>query len=258
MRTTSAAIACALIGAGLASNARSAELTVTIESLAPTGGTFLAPFWFGFHDGSFDLFDPGSAAAGHIERLAEDGAVDPLRTAFANASGQFRDGTIAGLGGAFAGPLDPGEIASTTITVDATNGRWFSYAAMLVPSNDAFIGNANPLAHEAFDVNGNFNPFSFIVLGSQVWDAGTEMNDEVPANTAFFGQSTPDTGVDENGVVHAHPGFIPGGAILSDPMFANADFTASGYQVLRVTVVPTPGVGALLALGGLAGARRRR
>lgn len=256
MRISIAAMA--MLGAGAAAPALAADLTVTVENLSPAGGTFLTPVWFGFHDGSFDLFNPGSAASAHLERMAEDGDLAPLRGAFAAASAQFRDGVVIGPAGAASGPLDPGETASMNISVDATNGRYFSFASMVIPSNDAFIGNADPFAYAAFDVNGVFNPFSFIVLGAHVWDAGTEVNDEIPANTAFFGQAAPDVGVTENGVVRLHGGFIPGGAILSDPMFANADFTASGYQVLRVTVVPTPGVGAILALGALAGAGRRR
>jgi len=78
-------------------------------------------------------------------------------------------------------------------------------------------------------------------------DAGTEVNDELPMNTAFFGQMTPNTGADENGVATIHPGFnAPGsGGILDDPLFANADFKASGYQIAQITVElfpkPQPG-----------------
>ncbi|MEM8963116.1 MAG: hypothetical protein AAGD38_16650, partial [Acidobacteriota bacterium] len=62
------------------------------------------------------------------------------------------------------------------------------------------------------------------------------------ANTAFFGQAAPDTGVVEGGVVRLHPGFnAPGtGGILDDAMYTNADFLADGYHVARVTVT-TPG-----------------
>ena len=76
----------------------------------------------------------------------------------------------------------------------------------------------------------------FVVLGSNVLDAGSEVNDEIPANTAFFGQMTPDTGVSENGVVKLAEGFLPEGPILIDPMFSNADFTAADFQVARIRV----------------------
>jgi len=45
------------------------------------------------------------------------------------------------------------------------------------------------------------------VSGAEVLDGGTEVNDELPVNTAFFGQMAPNTGVAENGVVLEHPGF---------------------------------------------------
>lgn len=45
------------------------------------------------------------------------------------------------------------------------------------------------------------------LAGSDVLDAGTEVNDELPENVAFLEQSSPNTGVDENGVVEIHPGF---------------------------------------------------
>ena len=107
---------------------------------------------------------------------------------------------------------------------------------MVIPSNDAFVANGEPVAHRVFDESGNFVPVEFAILGSAVNDAGTEVNDELPSNTAFFGQASPDTGTAENGVNSDHPGFKAAGmgGILDDPMFAAADFTANGYQVATV------------------------
>lgn len=138
------------------------------------------------------------------------------------------------------------------------SSRYFSYATMIIPSNDAFIANGNPMAHRIFDDAGNFLGADFIVLGSSVLDAGTEVNDELPMNTAFFGQMAPNTGTPQGGVVAIHPGFLApgtGGNILADPMFANADFKASGYQVARITVteaIPEPGTWTLFGGGALA------
>ena len=137
---------------------------------------------------------------------------------------------------------------------------------MVLPSNDFFIANGNPLTHQIFDDAGSFLGADFIVQGSEVLDAGTEVNDELPENTAFFGQSAPNTGVTENGVVELAGGFIPGGNILSSDDFFNGDFTASGYEVARIrvelvnddaTAVPEPGsVLARFAVGGFLASRK--
>ena len=211
------------------------EVKVTIENLAPENGTSLTPFWVGFHDGVFDSYDPGAPVTVGLERLAEDGTTSVISQEFLDSGSGVVDGAIGG------GPIAPGEMVMDTFTLDSNDetSRYFSYASMVLPSNDAFVGNGNPLVHEVFDEEGNFVGAEFLILGSEVNDAGTEENDELPENTAFFGQMMPDTGVDEMGVVTVHPGFNPigSGGILDDPMFANADFTAEGYQIARVTVM---------------------
>ncbi len=214
------------------------EVTVTVENLAPENGTLLTPLWVGFHDGSFDTYDRGRPASGGLESLAEDGSTSLISSEFISSGAGTVDGTITGPGGATPGPIDTGETTSLTFTLDRSlaSSRFFNYAAMVLPSNDAFIANGNPEAFEIFDENGNFLGADFVVRGNQVLDAGTEVNDEAENSTAFFGQSTPNTGTDENGVVTVHPGFEDGGRILSEPRFANADFTADGYEVARIRI----------------------
>ena len=133
---------------------------------------------------------------------------------------------------------------------------------MLVPSNDAFFGNPNPIGHRIFNDDGSFKGDDFIVMGAGIRDAGTEFNDEIPQNTARLGQTVPNTGVTENGVVTTHAGFIPGGNILTP--FPNGDFRPPGYQVahVQISAVPEPETYAMLLAGlGLVGfkaARSRR
>ncbi|MCP4250738.1 MAG: PEP-CTERM sorting domain-containing protein, partial [bacterium] len=126
---------------------------VIIENRAPTNGTWLTPVWVGFHNGGFDVYDNGSAASAALERLAEDGNTQPLSDALL-ASGQ---GTVQGTIPSNVGipPIAPGEIASMTLIVDETDptSRFFSYASMVIPSNDAFIGNDDPTDHQLFDIN---------------------------------------------------------------------------------------------------------
>jgi len=216
------------------------KLTIEIENLAPTNGALLTPVWFGIHNGTFDTYDRGRPVSPGLESIAEDGAVDIISREFNLAGFGTVQGAVLGLAGA-PGPIDAGETGTFSVTVDgsASTSRYFSYASMIIPSNDFFISNGNERAHEIFDAQGNFLGADFTILGSQVLDAGSEVNDEVPANTAFFGQQTPNTGITENGVVRLATGFIPGGPILSTAQFANADFTAPNYQVARFRIFNT-------------------
>ncbi len=216
------------------------QLTIEVENLAPTKGTLLTPVWFGFHNGMFDTYDRGRPASLGVERIAEDGTVSVIGAEFIQSGFGTVAGAVTGPVGT-PGPIDVGETGSFTVTIDPSNpnSRYFNYASMVLPSNDFFIANGNERAHEIFDAKGNFIGADFTVLGSQVLDAGTEVNDEIPANTAFFGQSVPNTGTVENGVVRSATGFIPGGAILSDPRFVNADFTAPDYKIARFRIFNT-------------------
>ncbi len=229
------------------------DVTVKIENLAPMSGNFLTPFWVGFHDGSFDMYNPGEAASAALERLAEDGNTGPLSDAFAASGAGATDATLPGPNG----PIAPNDTLMHTFTLDAADpmDRYMSFASMVIPSNDAFVGNGDPVAYPIFDASGTVVATDFFIVGSWVRDAGTEVNDELPANTAFFGQATPDTGTDEGGVVADHPGFNPvgSGGILDDPMFAGADFTVAGYPIAKVSVtavkVEAPDDGASLQYG---------
>lgn len=240
-------------------------IQVTIENLAPQGGIFLTPFWVGFHDGNFDIYNRGESVNPNFlgtESVAEDGATAQITTRFTNVGAGNIQATLPGNNGTL-GPIDPGE--TITFSFDRTavrnSGRFFSYISMVIPSNDFFIANGNPQAHPIFDAAGEFIGADFTVLGSQILDAGTEVNDELPQNTAFFGQQTPNTGVDENGVVRLASEFgdflpLGSGGILDDSRFANADFTRSGYQVARirieqVQVLEPTSILSLLGIGGL-------
>ncbi len=237
--------------------ATAATLKVTVENIAPEGGIFHSRTWVGFHDGVFDLFNDGEPAPEFLQRLAEDAITEPtgdfqdtLSTAFAASGAIGVDGTVLGPNGPFLDFL-PGDSESLTFNIeDPTTTRYFSYAAMILPSNDAFFGNENPFAVEIFDENGKFVGADFIITGNQIGDAGTEVNDEIFENTAALGQAAPNIGVDENGVVAPHPGFIPGGNILT--AFPNGDFTQPNFQVARIRVekVPEPAATAgLFTLG---------
>ncbi len=221
-------------------HAQNPAVVVTIENTAPYNGHFLTPVWVGFHDGIFDLWTNGTPASStpqpgsvSLERLAEDGNTGPLTAEFAELVSNGVDGTIRSNG--TIPPIGPSQIVSRLFEVDPAENRYFSYASMIIPSNDAFIANSSPMANMIFDEEGNFVGQPFYLNGAQVNDAGTEVNDELPRNTAFFGQASPDTGVDEGTVTSAHPGFNARGTggILDASRFGDADFTQDLYNLVR-------------------------
>ena len=220
------------------------SVVVTIENAQPSRGTFLTPVWLGIHDGTFDSYNGGEAASiplggNEIEALAEDGNNGPITATFERL--QPDSPQVSGLTGP-GGPLAPGDTAAITFSVDPTTDRYFSYASMIIPSNDFFVANGNPLAHQLFDDDGNFVGEGFTVSGDETNDAGTEVNDEIASNVAFLNQSAPDTGITENGVVVAPaPGFTAPGAltfpngVLNHPVFGLGDFNDPDDALLRVS-----------------------
>ena len=247
--TLSQAVAMALGVFGTTAYASEVEVTVTIENLAPANGTNQTPHWVGFHDGTFDLYDGGTPAnslpikgSRGIEQLAEDGNNSGVAADFLTLQPGGVDATIAGPNG----PIAPGDVATMSFTLDSSllSNRYFSYGSMVLPSNDFWYANGNPKAHQIFDENGNFIAQDFIVANIDVLDAGTEINDEIPANTAFFGQQSPNTGVDENGVILdfgdasglvAFRSPANGGNILADERFAMADFALDNYPLVKIS-----------------------
>lgn len=213
-------------------------LKVTVENVAPPKGNVLSQIWFGFHDGSFITHSLGSPASSALERLAEDGNSGPLTNDFCRSGAGIVQGTLFGSDDILNSTF-PGSTTSLKVVLDGSlpSSRYFSYAAMVIPSNDAFIANEDPVAHQIFDDEGNFIGAEFIVLGNEVLDAGTEVNDEAPLHAAGAGPVFIfDAGVAENGVVHTHEGYKPGGTILSNPLWTNANFKVGGYRLARITV----------------------
>lgn len=237
--------------------AEESRVVVTIENLAPEQGTFQTPFWVGIHDGhTFDTYNGNTPASSRpiqgsnaMESLCEDGSTASITADFATLVPGGVDATVPGPNG----PIAPGDVTSVSFVVDSEdpNSRYFSYASMVIPSNDFCLSNGNPKAHEVFDEEGNFVATDFFVTGAQALDAGTEVNDELPENTAFFGQQAPNTGVDENGLIGTIgqdrtdiTGFQPAGSggVLDDPRFAMSDFSVAGYPFVKISFAEAPAV----------------
>jgi Ca2+-binding RTX toxin-like protein len=229
---------------------------VTVTNLQEADGGLLTPVVLSTTNGTYDFFNVGEAASESLERLAEDGTTGPRIDAALNSGGVNE--AIATTDG----PFGPGESRTAILRADVTNDltQFFSFASMFIPSNDAFIGNDNPAAFDLFDANGNFiermDATAITVTGDNVYDAGTEVNDEIPLNTAALAQSVPNTGVTENGVIRQHPGFIgsdreggdtPGNILLAHP---NADFTLANSEIARIELTQDDGDDVLLGGAG--------
>lgn len=247
----------------------SSHLQITATNIFPEGGGVITPLWVSAHDGSFDSFDFDAAASTGIEYLAEEGITGLENTIPGNLEAFLEMGLDPDaipdfsktLGGIFEASdasenggdqahltpipagLFPGASATTSLELgdDPTlQNRYFSYSAMVFPSNDAFIGNEDPYAIELFDAEGNFLGADFIVNGDQIWDAGTEVNDESPTNIAFTVNEVGNS-IDEGGTIQAHPGFLPqgSGGVLDfgdPPVFPLVDATINDDPIVRVQI----------------------
>lgn len=234
------------------------EVKVEISNLFTDGGLALTPVWTGFHDGNFDTFDLGSAASPALQSLAENGDMSGIREQFAAESTGI-DGAVFGPAGFPGAPvIEPGEVTSAFFDINNVDSGYFSFLSMLIPTNDAFIGNANPDQYSLFDMLGNFVGLDIIVLGTQVWDSGTELNRGF--GSPFLVGGDAQDRQDENGVVGQHQGLqvLAGGlSIIGGQTPAGysidelaADFTAAGFQVARIRVseVSAPAVGVFISL----------
>jgi hypothetical protein len=208
----------------------------------------------GFNNGSFDAFNIGTVAGAGIVSVAEGGAGNTWQADFAAADPTATRGTIGGL-------LQPGGMHSMSFKVNTTLNPYFTFAAMVVPSNDFFIGNDAPTAFKLFSNGGSQLQISSITLkANEIWDAGSEVYD--PSAAAFVGNNALRT--PQNSVVafnfaefFGYNGLTTGaGYTFNSQLAANTDVYRISFSAAPV---PEPQSYALMAAGLLAlGALARR
>jgi hypothetical protein len=158
-----------------------------------------------------------------------------------------------------------------TIDIDGSN-RYFSYGTMVIPSNDFFLANGNPVAHDLMSLYDGQGSISFLIgTPGSVNDAGTEEEDFAfsagnplfPGRSLPAGQMGPNLGPpDSTTAIHnvlgsPFAGFLSAGSVD----FAGLDFNqlaGSGIARITISAVPEPSAAALIALGGAAVAILRR
>jgi PEP-CTERM motif len=232
------------------------DITVRVTNLAPQNGIAIAPLRVGFNSGTFDAFNAGSTAAAAIVSVAEGGSGSAWFPAFTAADPNATLGTVGGL-------LLAGASASSTFRVDSMLNRFFTFAAMVVPSNDLFIGNDSPTEYQLLNANGTLRLASIDVSASDIWDAGSEIAD--PANAAFVQGGVNAQRRAQNGVVNfnfgelaAFSGVTTGaGYTFNNNLLGN---TAIYRIEFSAAAVPAPATLALAGLGfvGMMFTRRQK
>lgn len=224
-RITNSLMALAIASLGFLATAQAQQtsiVTVTIENMAPENGVVLTPVWVGFHNGSFDSYNAGLTALEGLERVAEDGDnvliskqfldFNPSRGGYTyvdnsnpakpksklvrtgDLNDQFRqDATLT----SETGPVQPGQVAMSSFELrnDGSND-FFSYASMVLPTNDFFVANGNQLAHDISPILGSEGGEISFFIGTPnqgTNDAGTEAEtfNFSAGNALFPGRNLP-------------------------------------------------------------------
>ena len=246
----------------MASSAPGSEIQISVTNNQPSGGFALAPVWFGVQDGTFNAFTPGSTASSQIARLAQFGDTSLLSSQF-QAAGVGVDTTLTS--GNAVKQFLPGQSNATTLNIsNPATDKFLSFAGMVVPSNDFFMGNASPL--QIFNADGSFKgPMTILVFGSNLWDSDTEAQSLTTGLTFIQGQ-TPGTGTQiTDGKITT---VLPNSADFLNSI--NGLTTAVGYTItnvptsdqlvatIQINAVPEPASIAMFGIGiiGMVLARR--
>jgi hypothetical protein len=162
LRPLAAALALGLAAASSA-QAQQARWTYEVTVTNITYQQRFTPLLLATHQPTIAFFDLGKPASAGLRTLAEEGNVAPLKAAV-DGSGAATQ-TVAGTA-----LLDPG--ASVTFRIEGNPFKdRFSVAAMLIPTNDAFMAlNSIPL------------PYNTSTHTAVAYDSGTEVNDELCAS----------------------------------------------------------------------------
>jgi len=151
-----------------AASTRNFEVTVTNV----TNNVTFTPLLGVTHTRAVSLFEVGEPASEALEDLAEGGSPAALIESFEGLSA-VSDSTVATAAGT---PEDgPFTAAGQSVTFNIEADRWvrfFSLAAMLLPTNDSFMALDSVRLPR-------FGTVRYVATG---YDAGTELNDQLCAN----------------------------------------------------------------------------
>ena len=187
--------------------ASAAEFSVTVKNL--THGTWFTPLLITAHDRNTDLFETGQPASEELQAMAEGGDISGLLGLLGGEDADTVADPAAGL-------RPPGGMVSDVwLDTDRTRNRYLSIVAMLLPTNDGFMGL------DSLRIPIIPGTYTYYLNG---YDAGTEANDELinttdggsprvpgipaaPGRDAGTGGSGA-AGPDRNATVHIHPSVV--------------------------------------------------
>jgi hypothetical protein len=245
----------------MSASARAVEVTIHIANLAGSNGVALSPFFVAFHDGTFDPFDAGMAANAGIEAIAELGSSDAIADSFATSHPAGISGTVGAMTGSFGpGIFLPGGMGGVPFNLDPIMHRYLTFGAMVVPSNDYFVGNDSPTAIEIFDDMGMFLGAEVMITADQIWQASTEVDDPADGPAFVDGQDAL-AGTAESGVISLDDDFSIFDGVLTPASYTFNNLPTGNNAIARISIVPEPAAALLTGSGALAimcTLRRRR
>ena len=179
------------------------ELEISVTNL--THGNYFTPLLIAAHDMDSHLFQAGEMATPALQKMAEGGDIADLDAAVTGAGGVTVANPAMGL-------LAPSAKVDS-IMLDSADMTHLSITAMVLPTNDAFVGL------DAWKIPTEAGSYTFTL---NAYDAGTEANDEIvngggasgtpgiPAAPGGAGGMN-GTGIMDNSSndkVHIHPGVL--------------------------------------------------
>jgi len=135
------------------------DLDITLTNLSQ--GLYFTPILTAAHETDTALFSLATAASAELQAMAEGGDISGLVSMLSNANANANENPAGGL-------LAPAMSTTFMLTNDSTNTH-LSLTAMILPSNDGFVGLDSWMIPETA---GTYT----IMLNA--YDAGTEANNE--------------------------------------------------------------------------------
>ncbi|HGY9613988.1 spondin domain-containing protein [Vibrio sp. SCSIO 43155] len=198
---------------------KSYRYTINVANL--TANQPMSPLAILAHNDKYKLFEIGKSSSVELEHLAEGGSNAELLAL--KDSNDYVYQTLSGNG-----LVLPGSSDSVTFTVDPHKAGYVSVASMFVNTNDAFVGETG-LSLKSLAVGESYE------MSMNVWDSGTELNDELAATIpgpAGGGEGFNGTRNDTNDVVAFHAGVVSkDDGLANSALSANHRFLNPGAKL---------------------------